>query len=167
MESGYSLLFRYERWGRNSFLGSCSKRLHKWKSWEASSNSSNKVCISGNAQWQLFDSDYNNCKPMVGIKVRTHMTKDNIDAVPLKINLYAQRLSNTLSNKFAIKIHSQALGGYINAILRDINLHPQWLSQYGRPVAISIHTPSGNIKNSPRNINLYAQCCLNSRSQKV
>ena len=104
---------------------------------------------------------------MVGIKVRTHMAKDNIDEVPLKINLYAQWLSNTLSNKFAIKIHSQVLGGYINAILRDINLHAQWLSQYGHPVAISIHTPSGNIKNSPRNINLYAQCCLNSRSQKV
>ena len=104
---------------------------------------------------------------MVGIKVRTHMAKEKIDAVPLKINLYAQWLSKTLSYKFAIKIHSQALGGYINVILRDINLHVQWLSQYVRPVAISIHTPSGNIKNSPRNINLYAQCCLNTRSQKV
>ena len=73
---------------------------------------------------------------MVGIKVRTHMAKEKIDAVPLKINLYAQWLSNTLSYKFAIKIHSQALGGYIKAILRDINLHAQWLSQYVRPVAI-------------------------------
>ena len=78
---------------------------------------------------------------MVGIKVRTHMAKEKIDAVPLKINLYAQWLSKTLSYKFAIKIHSQALGGYINAILRDINLHVQWLSQYVRPVLSQYSVP--------------------------
>ena len=60
----YFLLFRCERSSRNSFLVSCSKRLCKWRSWEAGSNSSNKVVSIINAQWQLFDNDYNNCKPV-------------------------------------------------------------------------------------------------------
>ena len=60
----YFLLFRCERSSRNSFLVSCSKRLCKWRSWEAGSNSLNKVVSIINAQRQLFDNDYNNCKPV-------------------------------------------------------------------------------------------------------
>ena len=47
-------------------LVSCSKRLYKWKSWSlgAGSNSSSIVVSIINAQWQLFDSDYRNCKPV-------------------------------------------------------------------------------------------------------
>ena len=38
-------------------LVSCSKRLYKWKSLGAGSNSSTIVISIINAQWQLFDSD--------------------------------------------------------------------------------------------------------------
>ena len=38
-------------------------------------------------------------------------------------------------NAVAIKIHTQALFGYININPRDINPHALWLSQYIRPVA--------------------------------
>ena len=55
-------------------LVSCSKRLHKWKSWSlgAGSNSSSIVASIIKAQWQLFDSDYRNCKPVE--KTRPSMT---------------------------------------------------------------------------------------------
>ena len=55
-------------------LVSCSKRLYKWKSWSlgAGSNSSSIVVSIINAQWQLFDSDYRNCKPVE--KTRQSMT---------------------------------------------------------------------------------------------
>ena len=57
-----------------SCLVSCSKRLYKWKSWllGAGSNSSSIVVSIINAQWQLFDSDYRNCKPVE--KTRQSMT---------------------------------------------------------------------------------------------
>ena len=42
----------------------CSKQLYKWKSLGAGSNSSNIAVSILNAQWQLFDSNYSNCKPV-------------------------------------------------------------------------------------------------------
>ena len=44
----------------------CSKRVYKWKSWSlgAGSNSLSIVVSIINAQWQLFDSGYRNCKPV-------------------------------------------------------------------------------------------------------
>ena len=44
----------------------CSKWLYKWKLWSLGdgSNSLSIVISIINAQWQLFDSDYRNCKPL-------------------------------------------------------------------------------------------------------
>ena len=54
-------------------LVSCSKRLYKWKSLGAGSNSSNIVISIINGRWQLFNSDdYSNCKPVE--KTRRSMT---------------------------------------------------------------------------------------------
>ena len=48
------------------------KRLYKWKSFGAASNSSNIVVTIISTQRQLFDSDYSNCKPVE--KTRQSMT---------------------------------------------------------------------------------------------
>ena len=45
-------------------LVSCSKQLYKWKSFGAGSSSSNIAVLIINAQWQLFDTDCSNCKPV-------------------------------------------------------------------------------------------------------
>ena len=65
------------------------------------------------------------------INIRTHMASGNIDTVPLKINLYAQWLSEYNCNQ-------------------NIYTYTQWLYQYNPwkykptcPMAISILTPSG------------------------
>ena len=50
-------------------LVSFSKRLYKWNK---HTNSSNIILSIINAQWQLFDSDYRNCKPVE--KTRQSMT---------------------------------------------------------------------------------------------
>ena len=84
-------------------------------------------------------------------KIRTHMTSCNTETVPLKITLYAQWPS-----EYSCSQNTYTYSSYDNTISGIINQHAQWLSQNVHPVAISIHTPSCNIKNNPGNINLYA-----------
>ena len=56
-----------------------------------------------------------------------------------------------------IDTHTHKLSDYNKTVPRNINPYAQWLSQHIRPVAVSMHTASGNINTVPRIINSYAQ----------
>ena len=64
------------------------------------------------------------------------MPSGNINTVTLKINLYAQWLSEYGYNR---DTHA-TLSGNINTVPRNINPHAQWLSHCIGPVAILIRS---------------------------
>ena len=124
------------------------------------SKSSNIVVSKINAQWQLFDSDYSNCKPVeknsaindVTISIYTHMPEGNIDTVPGNINSYTQQLSQHGYDQCAYMYVQRN----INTVTFKINLYAHWLSEYGHN-RDTYATPSGNINTVSRNINPHAQ----------
>ena len=69
---------------------------------------------------------------MVTINVCTHIPSGNINTVTLKINLYAQWLSEYAFNRDTYATTS----GNIITVPEIINPSAQWLSQYMSPVAI-------------------------------